>query len=358
LIVGAGLAGLTVAERIANELKESVLVIDKRGHIGGNVYDSYNADGILVQNYGPHIFHTNNEQVFNYLSGFTEWYYFYHRVMTYVDGNLIHMPISAATVNEYFNLNLSNGEAKGFFDSLAQEVADVQTSKDVALSKVGGELYAKFFENYTRKQWGVDPSALDTSVISRVPLRYNRDTRYFTDRYQGNPKHGFTRMCERMTASPRIKILLHTSFAEIKDKITFDTLLYTGFPDEYYDYRFGKLAYRSERFVYETYDTDSYQTAPVINYPNEYDFTRVAEYKKLTGQQHPKTTIAREYPCSDGEPYYTFPTKEHMEVYRQYEALAQQERHVIFLGRLGEYKYYNIDGVVARGLEVFGKIKG
>ncbi|MBQ9119392.1 MAG: UDP-galactopyranose mutase [Lachnospiraceae bacterium] len=355
VVVGAGLAGLTVAERIASEKNEKVLVVEKRSHIGGNVYDSYNEDGILIHNYGPHIFHTNDKEVYEYLSKFTKWNDFWHRVLTQVDGNLIPMPITLETINQLYNLSLTPEEMKEFIDKLAVPMDEIKTSRDVALSKVGEEIYQKFFENYTKKQWGVDPAEIDTSVISRIPLRYNRDTRYFTDKYQGMPRHGYTKMCEAMIANPNIKILLNTDFEEIRNEITWDTLVYTGPADEYYGCKHGKLKYRSIDFVFETYDCESYQEAPVVNYPNDFDFTRITEFKKLTWQESKKTTILKEYPQAEGEPYYPFPTADCKAQYALYQAEMAQEKNVYFLGRLAEYRYYNMDAVVRSALNLYNE---
>lgn len=358
VIVGAGLAGLTMAERIANVLNEKVLVIEKRSHIGGNVYDSYNEDGILIHNYGPHIFHTNDKGVYDYLSEFTRWNDFWHRVLTYVDGNLIPMPITVETINALYNLKLDCTQVEDYLKAQAVDIKEIRTSKDVALSKVGKDIYEKIFETYTRKQWGIDPAELDTSVISRIPIRTNRDTRYFADRYQGMPTHGYTKMCERMAANKNIKIMLNTDCREILPDIRYETLIYTGATDEFYRYKHGKLAYRSVNFVFETLDQEEYQQAPVVNYPNDYDYTRITEYKKLTWQKHPKTTIGKEFPCSEGEPYYPFPTKEHKEQFALYEAEMKKEKNVIFIGRLAEYRYYNMDAVVRRALDAFEAMTG
>jgi len=357
VVVGAGLAGLTVAERIASELDEKVLVIEKRNHIGGNVYDSYNEDGILIHNYGPHIFHTSDRDVYLYLSRFTQWNDYQHKVLAYVDGNLVPLPITVETVNKLYNLNLDCSQLEGFLKDKAEKLDEIKTSRDVALSKVGRDIYEKIFENYTKKQWGVDPAELDTSVISRIPVRYNRDTRYFADRYQEMPRHGYARMCENMAANKNIKIMLNTDYKEIIGLIEYDILFYTGPVDYFYDYKHGRLSYRSIRFEFETVDKEEYQEAPVVNYPNDYDFTRITEFKKLTWQKHGKTTICKEYPCSEGEPYYPFPTKECKAVYALYEEEMKKERNVIFLGRLAEYRYYNMDAVVRRALDVFEEVK-
>ncbi|MGB8454996.1 MAG: UDP-galactopyranose mutase [Anaerocolumna sp.] len=353
IVVGAGLAGLTIAERIAGGLNEKVLIIEKRNHIGGNIYDSYNEEGILIHNYGPHIFHTNEREVYQYLSRFTPWNDFWHRVLTYVDGNLIPMPITVETINKLYNLNLSCNEVEEFLKKQSEPIDEIKTSKDVALSKVGTDIYQKIFETYTKKQWGIDPGEIDTSVISRIPIRLNRDTRYFNDRYQGMPKYGFTKMCEKMISNPNIKILLNTDYKEVIDDLQYEKLIYTGPTDYYYDYKFGKMEYRSIDFVFETYNRDEYQSAPVVNYPNDYDFTRITEFKKLTWQEHKMTTILKEYPCSEGEPYYPFPTKECKEQFGLYQSEMAKEEKVIFLGRLAEYRYYNMDAVVKRALDIF-----
>lgn len=353
VVVGAGLAGLTMAERIAEVLNEKVLVIEKRNHIGGNIYDSYNEDGILIHNYGPHIFHTNDREVYQYLSKFTKWNDFWHRVLSYVDGNLIPMPITVETINKLYHKNLSCDEMEEFIKEKAVSIDEIKTSKDVALSKVGTEIYEKFFENYTKKQWGLDPREIDTSVISRIPIRYNRDTRYFADKYQGMPKHGYTKMCEAMTANKNIKLLLNTDYKEVIHDLTYETLIYTGPTDDFYEYKHGKLAYRSIEFQFETLDVESYQEAPVVNYPNDYDFTRITEFKKLTWQEHKKTTILKEFPCSEGEPYYPFPTKEYKEQFALYKKEMEKETKVYFLGRLAEYRYYNMDAVVRSALDLF-----
>jgi UDP-galactopyranose mutase len=357
VIVGAGLAGLTMAERIANELNEKVLVIEKRNHIGGNVYDSYNEDGILIHNYGPHIFHTNDQGVYKYLSRFTKWNDFWHRVLTYVDGNLVPMPITVETINKLYNLNLDCSQVEEFLKKQAVQIDEIRTSKDVALSKVGKDIYEKIFESYTRKQWGIDPSELDTSVISRIPIRLNRDTRYFADKYQGMPKRGYTKMCEHMVENKNIKILLNTDYNEVIQDIKYDTLIYTGATDEFYNFKHGKMAYRSVNFVFETFDQEEYQEAPVVNYPNDYDFTRITEYKKLTWQDHKKTTIGKEFPSAEGEPYYPFPTKEYKDQFALYEEEMKKESKVIFIGRLAEYRYYNMDAVVRRALDAFEALR-
>ena len=357
VVVGAGLAGLTIAERVANVLGEKVLVIEKRNHIGGNVYDSYNEDGILIHNYGPHIFHTNSKKVYDYLSQFTKWNDFWHRVLTYVDGNLIPMPITVETINRLYNMNLSCDEVEEFLKKQAVEIPEVKTSRDVALSKVGQDIYEKFFENYTKKQWGIDPGEIDTSVISRIPIRFNRDTRYFNDRYQGMPKHGYTKMREAMAKNKNIHLLLNTDFKDVISDITYDYMIYTGPTDYFYDYKHGELSYRSVHFEYETYDKEFFQEAPVVNYPNDYDYTRITEFKLMTWQEHKKTTILKEFPCAKGEPYYPFPTKECKAQFALYQEEMKKETNVYFVGRLAQYRYYNMDAVVYEALQLFEKLQ-
>jgi UDP-galactopyranose mutase len=356
LIVGAGFAGCVLAERLARDADKNVLICDVRPHIGGNAYDHYNDDGILVHKYGPHIFHTNSAEVFEYLSRFTTWRPYQHRVRALVDGQLVPMPINLDTINQLYGLNLTALQVEDFLKSIAEPRAEIRTSEDVVVSKVGRELYEKFFRGYTRKQWGLDPSELDASVTARVPTRTNRDERYFTDTYQAMPLHGYTRMFERMLDHPNIKIMLNTDYREIEGVIPYSEMIYTGPVDAFFEYRYGKLPYRSLRFVHETHDTPVYQPAPVINYPNDYAYTRVTEFKYLTGQEHRKTSIVYEYPEAEGDPYYPVPRPENAELYKRYKALADATPGVYFVGRLATYKYYNMDQVVAQALAVYRKV--
>jgi UDP-galactopyranose mutase len=358
LIVGAGFAGATMAERLAAHGGKTVLICDKRPHIGGNAYDCYDEAGVLIHQYGPHIFHTNSQEVFAYLSRFTEWRPYQHRVRASVDGQLVPIPINLDTINQLYGTNYTSFELEAFFASVAEARTPVKTSEDVIVSKVGRELYEKFFRNYTRKQWGLDPSQLDSSVTSRVPVRTNRDDRYFTDTYQAMPLRGYTRMFERMLQHPNIKILLNADYREVKSLIPHRHLVYTGPVDEYFDYTFGRLPYRSLRFQWETRDVPVAQSAPVINFPNDQLYTRVTEFKYLSGQEHPKTTLVYEYPTDQGDPYYPVPTPENAALYAKYQELAEATSEVIFLGRLGTYKYYNMDQVVAQALSVYAKLAG
>jgi len=357
LIVGAGFAGSVLAERLAADAGKMVLIIDKRNHIGGNAFDHYNEDGIQVHKYGPHIFHTNSREVFEYLSQFTQWRPYEHRVRASVDGQLLPIPINLDTVNHLYGLNLTSFQLEDFFASIAEKREHIRSSEDVIVSKVGRELYEKFFRNYTRKQWGLDPSELDAQVTARVPVRTNRDDRYFTDTYQSMPKHGYTRMFENMLDHRNIHILLNTDYREIRRVIPFKEIIYTGPVDEFFDFRFGRLPYRSLEFRHETIDKPVFQSAPVVNYPNEHAYTRITEFKYLTGQDHPKTGIVFEYPRDEGDAYYPVPRPENTEIYKKYQTLADSTPEVHFVGRLATYKYYNQDQVVAQALTVFKKLR-
>ncbi len=356
LIVGAGFAGSVLAERLASQLNQKVMLLDKRNHIGGNAYDLYNEDGILIHQYGPHIFHTNSPEVFEYLSQFTEWRPYQHKVLASVDGQYVPMPINLNTINKLYGTNMTSFQLKEFFESVAEERESIQTSEDVIVSKIGRELYEKFFRNYTRKQWGLDPSALDATVTARVPTRTNRDDRYFTDRYQVMPLNGYTRLFEKMLDHPNIKVLLNTDYREVEQWLPFRELIYTGPVDEFFDYCYGKLPYRSLEFEFKTFHMPVYQQAAVVNYPNEYEYTRVTEFKYLTGQEHPKTSVVYEYPRAEGDPYYPVPRPENAQVYKQYKVLADATENVHFVGRLATYKYYNMDQVVAQALTLFKRI--
>ena len=358
LIVGAGFAGGVLAERLARGSNKKVLICDKRPHIGGNAFDFYNDEGILIHKYGPHIFHTNSKEIFDYLGKFTDWREYQHRVLASVDGMLVPMPINLDTINKLYGLNLTAFEVEEFFKKHAEPCENIRTSEDVVVSKIGRELYEKFFKNYTRKQWDLDPSELDASVTARVPTRTNRDDRYFTDSFQAMPKHGYTRMFEKMLNHPNIKIMLNCDYREIANQIDFKEMIYTGPVDAFFDYRYGKLPYRSLAFKHETHDTNQFQIAPVVNYPNEQAYTRVTEFKYLTGQEHKKTSIVYEYPQAEGDPYYPIPRKENAEIYTKYKTLADARQDVHFVGRLATYKYYNMDQIVAQALTTYGKIEG
>jgi UDP-galactopyranose mutase len=358
LIVGAGFAGSVIAERLAQGLGKHVLLVDRREHIAGNAYDHPDAAGVMVHRYGPHIFHTNAQRIVDYLSRFTEWRQYEHRVLAQVDEHLVPIPINLTTLNQLYGLSMNEQEAEVFLAERAEPVANIRTSEDVVINQIGRELYEKFFQGYTRKQWGLDPSELDRSVTSRVPTRTNEDDRYFTDSFQIMPLHGYTQMFERMLDHPNIDILLGTDFAAVRDQLDFKQLIYCGPVDEYFDFCFGRLPYRSLRFQHETLPTEQFQAVSVVNYPDPgVPYTRITEYKHLTGQSHPQTSISYEFPCADGDPYYPIPRPENAELYKRYSALADETPNVTFLGRLGTYKYYNMDQVVGQALALYQRIE-
>jgi UDP-galactopyranose mutase len=356
LIVGAGFAGSVLAERLATERNERVLLIDRRPHIGGNAYDRYDDDGLLIHQYGPHIFHTNSKQIFDYLSRFTEWRFYEHRVLADVDDMLVPIPINLDTVNKLYGLNLTSEQLQDWFAERAEKIGEIRTSEDVVVSVVGRELYEKFFRGYTRKQWGLDPSELDKSVTSRVPTRTNRDDRYFTDEFQFMPKNGYTRMFEKMVGHPNIHVMTQTEYDDVKHVVPHRRVIYCGPIDEYFNFQFGKLPYRSLRFEHVTLDKAWHQPVGVVNYPQTKDYTRVTEYKHLTGQEHAKTALTYEYPSAEGDPYYPIPKAENQELFKKYERLAQATPDVWFVGRLATYRYYNMDQIVGQALATFRRI--
>jgi UDP-galactopyranose mutase len=355
-IIGAGFAGSVLAERLARASGKSVLLCDRRNHLGGNAYDHLDESGLLVHRYGPHIFHTNSADIFHYLSNFTAWRDYEHRVLARVDGQLLPIPINLTTLNRFYGLSLSENQAIEFLESIAEPRASIRTSEDVVLSRVGRRLYEKFFRGYTRKQWGVDPSELDAQVTARIPVRTNTDDRYFTDEFQVMPRHGFTRMFENMVDHKNITLELGADFQDIKNKVRYRNLIFSGPIDEFFDYRFGKLPYRSLSFKHETLQTEWFQPVAVVNYPNECEYTRVTEFKHLTGQKHPRTSIVYEYPQAEGDPYYPVPRAQNAAIYAQYRELALSQPNVHFVGRLATYRYYNMDQVVGQALTLYKKL--
>lgn len=357
LVVGGGFAGAVCARELA-EVGHQVLVVDRRNHIAGNAYDVKDRYGILIHQYGPHIFHTNSERIFNYLSKYTEWYQYEHRVRGVVKGKEYPFPINQDTLNQLYGLELDEQGAADFFEKVREPRESIKTSEDVVLNSVGRDLYEKFFLNYTKKQWGLDPSQLKAGVAARIPTRTNTDDRYFTDTFQAMPLHGYTVMFKNLLDHPNIQIQLSTEFKDILDSdLEFDHIVYTGPIDAFYDFKFGYLPYRSLRFEHEHLeDQDSYQSVGTVNYPNDFEFTRITEFKHLTGQQATSTSIVREYPTAQGDPYYPIPRDENEALFRKYKALADQETKVTFVGRLAEYRYYNMDQVVGAALNAVDKI--
>ena len=358
LVVGAGFSGAVVASQMARRFEKKVLLVDRRPHVGGNAYDHRDDAGLLVHKYGPHIFHTQSKDVFDYLSQFTAWRQYKHRVLASVDGKLVPVPINLDTVNSVMGVNLTVDELDGYLESIAEKRPAIATSEDVVVSRVGRVLYEKLFRGYTRKQWGLDPSQLDACVTARIPVRLSRDDRYFSDVYQAMPLNGFTRMFENMLDHENIRIELDTDYRELLKSVKYRELIYTGPVDEFFDYRYGKLPYRSLEFRHETVDIERFQPVAVVNYPNDHDYTRVTEFKHLTGQSHRQTSIVYEYPQASGDPYYPVPRADNAALYKKYEALAAKTSKVHFAGRLATYKYYNMDQVVAQALTLCKKLSG
>jgi UDP-galactopyranose mutase len=362
LVVGAGYAGSIMAERLASQRGQRVLVVDRRDHIAGNAFDYHDEHGVLVHRYGPHIFHTNSEKVVDYLSRFTEWRPYEHRVLARVDGMHLPMPINRTTLNRLYGLSLStDDEAAAFLEARAEAVDHVRTSEDVVVAKVGRELYEKFFRGYTRKQWQRDPSELHASVCARIPIRTNEDDRYFTDSFQNMPAQGYTAMFRRMLDHPLIDVRVQTDYDDVKNEVEYDRLVYTGPIDKYFGYRFGALPYRSLEFVLQneaTPDGGYLLPATQVNEPSEeVPYTRRTEFRRMTGQDtHASSTVAVEYSRSDGDPYYPIPRDDTRALYRRYEAVAASLPDVTFVGRLARYQYLNMDQVVGQTLSAASKL--
>lgn len=358
VIAGAGFAGCVLAERLASQLDKKVLLIDKRPHIGGNAYDEVDEAGIRVHRYGPHLFHTNDETIVRYLSHFTEWHPYEHRVMSFVNGTFVPMPINRRTVNTLFGMELSNDEqVKDFFDRERVDLTNIATSEDVVLSKVGKRLYELLYRGYTVKHWGIDPSKLAPAVCGRIPVRTDLNDRYFDDRYQMMPRDGYSALFAKMTGHPNITVSVKTGFSDVPVS-SYDRVIFTGPIDEYFGFIHGKLPYRSLRFEFETLNCDQFQPVTVVNYPNDELFTRITEFNHITGKKTGMTTIAREFAMENGDPYYPVPNAGNDSMYRKYETEAEKLSTVHFVGRLATYRYYNMDQVVGQALKTFKTIAG
>jgi len=355
LIVGAGFSGSVMAERLASQLNKKVLIVEKRNHIGGNAYDDFDKNGILVHRYGPHIFHTNSKKVFDYLSQFTEWRYYEHKVLANLNDKLYPIPINRITLNILYDLILKDEEeAKEFYDSVRESRSPILNSEDIIVNQVGNDLFEKFFRNFTKKQWNLEPKELSPTVCGRIPVRINDDCRYFTDKYQYMPKDGYTKMFEKILNHKNIEVILKTDFKSILNSIEFGKMIYTGPIDHFFDYKFGKLPYRSIKFEYKTFNKEYYQPTAQVNFVDrKYSFTRVVEHKYLSNQKNNKTTVSFEYPTENGEPFYPVPSDENNKLYKKYFEQSELLKSVIFLGRLAEYKYFNMDQVVAKALKTF-----
>ncbi len=361
VVVGAGISGATLAERFASQLNKKVLVIEQRDHIGGNCYDFLDEAGIRISKYGAHLFHTNYEDVWEYVNSFSQWYPHEHHVVADVDGKLVPVPVNITTVNELLGTNIQTEEEMvAWLEANRGLIDEPKNGEEAALKRVGTDLYEKIFKYYTKKQWDLWPHELHASVLERIPVRTNHDARYFADKYQALPEEGYTKVFEKMLSHPNITVMLNTPYSEVKDTLEGqEYLFFTGPIDQFFDYKFkDKLQYRSIRFEFETHDTEFYQEHPVINYPNEHDYTRIVEYKHFTKQKHPKTTISKEYPSWEGEPYYPVPNPKNDEIYSLYKAEAEklEKDGVYFVGRLANYKYFNMDQAFKNALELFVRL--
>ena len=356
LVVGAGLAGATMAERLASQLDARVLLVDKREHLAGNAYDPVGPDGLRYHAYGPHVFHTNARHVVAYLSAFTRWRPYEHRVLARIGDHLLPIPINRTTLAHFAGRPLDERAAAAFLAARAEPVAPIASSRDAILARVGRELYETFFAGYTRKQWGRDAAQLDPSVCGRIPTRTNDDDRYFTDRFQAMPADGYAALIAAMLDHPNIDVALGCDFTTADARARFDHVVYTGPIDAFFEHRFGTLPYRSLRFAFESVRSEDGLPVGVVNEPDEnVPYTRTTDYRHLTGERGPTTILGREYAQADGEPYYPIPTPETRELYRKYATLAAAQRNVTFVGRLAEYRYYNMDQVVASALAAFAK---
>lgn len=360
VIVGAGISGATLAERYANVLNKKVLVIEKRDHMGGNCYDYYDKAGILVPKYGPHLFHTNYQDVWNYINKFSQWIPYKHKVLSNVDGKnkLVPVPVNIKTVNLLLGTNIKNEkQMKQWLNTNTVKIKNPKNSEEVALSRVGKKLYELMFKNYTKKQWGMWPKQLGPEVLSRIPIRINFDDHYFSDKFQAMPKEGYTKLFEKMLSHRNIKVILKTDYLKIKNKFkNYEKLFFTGPIDQFFQYKLGgKLQYRSMQFKHETFNQEYFQSAIVINYPNTEKFTRITEPKHATGQVSSKTTIIREYSTWKGDPYYPVPSKKNQKTYVLYqkEAKKLEKNGIYFVGRLANYKYYNMDQAFKNALDLF-----
>jgi UDP-galactopyranose mutase len=360
IIIGAGISGATLAERYANK-GSKVIIIEKRDHIGGNCYDFINSDGLLVPLYGPHLFHTNYEDVWEYVNKFSEWTPYEHRVLSFVDGMYVPVPVNITTVNTLFKLNLDEEGMIKWLDENTEKIENPKNSEAAALARVGKVLYQKMFKNYTKKQWDLYPKELDAQVMNRIPVRTNFDDRYFTDKYQALPKDGYTKLFKKLLNHKNIEVRLNTDYFDIKDSLgKYDKLFYTGKIDTFFNYKFSnieKLQYRSLNFEFETLDQEYYQPVTTVNYPNDYKFTRITEHKRATGQIHPKTTIIREYSTWEGEPYYPVPNPKNQNLYEEYKKETEKLKDIYFVGRLANYKYFNMDQAFKNALDLFDIIE-
>ncbi len=360
VVVGIGFTGATFAERMASAGKR-VLVIDRRSHVGGNAFDEANEYGILVHRYGPHIFHTNSAAVFAYLSNFTEWRPYEHRVLGLIEGKLVPIPFNLDSLWALF----SESKAARIEQALIAEyglgrrvpILKLRQSDIPEICDFASYVYRNVFEGYTIKQWQLRPEELSPSVTARVPVSIDRDDRYFQDTYQAMPLHGYTAMFRRMLDHPNIDVILNCDWKDTYRKFSAERIFFTGAIDEFLGFRFGPLPYRSLRFEEHTLEKVQHQPVGTVNYPNNYDYTRITEQKIITGQRALATTLITEYPLPH-EPgktiaYYPIPRDQNQSLYAQYADLAKAHfPNVIFAGRLADYQYYNMDQACARALKL------
>ncbi|MFA7707433.1 MAG: UDP-galactopyranose mutase [Candidatus Pacearchaeota archaeon] len=361
VVVGAGFAGAVIAERLATQANKKVLVIDKRNHIGGNCYDYTDNEGILIQKYGPHIFHTNNKLIWDYLSKFTEFNEYKHKVLAFYNKDYYPIPINLDTVNKFYNLKLKNeGELKKFLEKKRINLKEIKNSRDVVVSKFGEELYEAFIKNYTKKQWGVYPEELNKEVLERIPIRYDKNPYYFNDLFQGLPVLGFAKIFENMLNHPNIKIMLNTDFLDIKKDIKYKKLIFTGPIDSFFNYKFGRLDYRGIRFIFGSSKDADFQPNSVINYTEKYpDFSRITDFNKLYNKKSDKTKFCAEFfvPGEEGEPCYPVINEKNTKLLEKYLKEAKKLKDTYFIGRFGKYKYLNMDKAIEESLKLFEEIK-
>jgi len=362
LIIGAGISGSVLAERYAS-LGKRVLIIEKRNHIAGNCYDYVDENGILVSKYGAHLFHTNEESVWKYVNKFSEWYPWEHKVIARVDDKTVPIPVNITTVNELFDINITTeDEMINWLEENRVSISKPSNGEEAVLNRVGPVLYEKMFKHYTKKQWDKYPAELDASVLDRIPVRTNYDDRYFSDHHQALPKGGYTQLFEKILAHPNIEILLETDYFDVKDQYkNYEKLFYTGPVDRFFEFKHSlmeKLEYRSINFVSETVDAEFFQENSVVNYPGtEVDFTRIIEYKHFGNQKSDKTTVVKEFTVDEGEPYYPVPNPRNQEIYARYKEEADKLIDVHFVGRLANYKYFNMDQAFKNALDLFNQLK-
>lgn len=365
IVVGAGITGLTLAERIANVTNKRVLIMEKRNQIGGNCYDFFDNHGVLISKYGPHVFHTEEDEVYEYVKRFAKWEKYEHRVSSMVNGKLVPIPVNIETINILFGTNLQNGEEmkKWLDERKVRSIKIPLNGEEVILSKLGRELYELMFKSFTKKQWGLWPRELEVEVLARIPVKYNFDRGYNLDKYQIRPMDGYTRMMENMVDNPNIEIKLNTDFFKQADKISNNALIFfTGPVDEFVSFKTGKkyrLPYRSVKFLYKSFHKEYFQKVGVINYPSlETKILRSTEYKYLTGQKHNWTTISEEHFYGGGEPLYPIKSIESKQKYEEIKKVTKKWKDIYFVGRLGRYEYLNMDRAIKEALDLFKSLTG